>query len=116
MSKNKNTEQRYVVAPGVSFVGKKRAYVAGDPIDESAFSKPEHFKKFLSCNPPKIVPPPPEAEKDPEKKSGKKNETGENLDRKALEEKAFSLGLTVAELAGLTDTELAELLEKNEAE
>jgi hypothetical protein len=111
----KSKEQRYVVAPGASFVGNKRAYVAGDEIDESAFSNPKYFKAFLSGPSPKIIPAPPELEAKTDE-SGKKSETGANLDRKALEEKALSIGVTAAESALLTDNELAKLLKDNGAE
>jgi hypothetical protein len=116
MGNSKNTEkQRYVVAPGVSFVGNKRAYVAGDPIDESAFIDPKHFKILLSGKSPKIIPAPPETEKEPEKKSDRENENGTGLDRKTLEEKALASGLvkTADELAAFKDSELAELLKNS---
>lgn len=50
------TGQKFVVAPGCSFVGNKRTYVAGDEITESAFSKPEYFKKMTEGKNPKIIP------------------------------------------------------------
>jgi hypothetical protein len=109
----KSKDQRYVVAPGVSFVGNKRAYVAGDEIDESAFSDPKYFKAFLSGKSPKIIPAPPEPEEEPDKKNGKKKETGENLGREVLIEKLIASGLfkTKEELASLAYKELVELLE-----
>jgi hypothetical protein len=103
MSK-KDTEKRYVVAPGASFVGNKRVYVAGDEIDESAFGDPKDFKKMISDDHPKIIPGPLPPDEKPEQ------------DRKALEEKALSAGFMVNELAKLTDSELEKLLKVNEAE
>jgi hypothetical protein len=113
MSK-KDTEKRYVVAPGASFVGNKRAYVAGDEIDESAFGDPKDFKKMLSGDHPKIIPAPLPPDEKPE---GQKREEKEpEQDRKVLEEKALSAGFMADELAKLTDGELEKLLKDNGAE
>jgi len=74
-------KQKYVVAEGCSFVGRKRTYVAGDEIDESAFSKPEHFKKMIDGDKPKIIP---ESLYNKKKSSGnekpKEKDEDENLD------------------------------------
>ncbi len=115
MAKEKaETKQRYVVAPGVSFVGNKRAYVAGDEIDESAFNKPENFKRMLSGKNPKIIPAPPKdtAEKETAPKTGGEN-TGGGLDRAALEAAAVNSGLYKKdELAAMSDDELKKDLEE----
>jgi hypothetical protein len=106
----KSKDQRYVVAPGVSFVGNKRAYVAGEEIDESAFSDPKYFKAFLSGKSPRIIPAPPEPEVKTDKESGKNNVPPVPPSREAMEEKALSVGATLAELAALDDNDLVEFL------
>ncbi len=61
MAENK---QRYVVAKGCSFVGNKKSYKEGDEINETAFSKPEHFKKMLGGKNPRIIPAPAKEKND----------------------------------------------------
>jgi hypothetical protein len=109
MGKNTETgKKRYVVAPGASFVGQKKTYSPGDPIDESAFKKLEHFKKMLSGDPPKIIEAPPKAAKDE-----KKGDTGDGgIDRKALEAIAVNNGLLKHDqLSAIDDEELKNILE-----
>jgi hypothetical protein len=111
MAKNETAKKRYVVAEGFSFVGKKRSYVSGDEIDESAFGKAEYFKKMIAAR--KIIEAPPEDEpkKEPEKGKGSDSKTET---RKALEEKAISGGLLDQEaLAQFTDEQLEKLLKGN---
>lgn len=61
------SKQTYVVAKGVSFVGKKKHYKEGDAIDESAFGKKEAFDKLVSAG--KIVPAPEKATESEQPKS-----------------------------------------------
>ena len=109
MGKNTETEKkRYVVAPGASFVGQKKTYGPGDPIDESAFKKAEHFKKMLSSTPPKIIEAPPKAAKDEKAEDTKSG----GLDRKALEAIAINNGLLKPDqLLSIEDEELKDILE-----
>jgi hypothetical protein len=103
-------KKRYIVAPGVSFVGKKRAYVAGEEIDESAFGKPEYFKKMLSCKPPKIIEAPPEKEED-KKKDSDTTPAPEDEKRKTMEKLAVTNGLLKPEeLEQYSNEQLEKLL------
>jgi hypothetical protein len=107
-------KEKYIVAPGCSFVGNKRSYNAGDEIDEKAFGDTSDFQKFLTGKNPKIIIAPPE-EKTPEKKNtGGGNGGGSGntpVDRKQLEESAIARGLGKPEdLAVLSDDELKQLL------
>jgi hypothetical protein len=105
-----NEKKRYVVAPGASFVGNKRAYNSGDEIDESAFGKPQYFKKMLSSKPPKIIEAPPETEKTTKKDGNNTADPGADK-RKAMEEKAVLSGLArPEELEQFNDEQLEKLL------
>jgi hypothetical protein len=96
-------KDRYVVAPGFSFVGKKRAFVSGDEIDENAFSNPKDFQKLLTCKPPRIV-------KASEEAAPARTGSGAD-DRKKLEEAVIANGLGKAEdLAALSIAELKKIL------
>jgi hypothetical protein len=110
MSKTAEKE-RYIVAPGCSFVGNKRAYNAGDEIDEKAFGDPSDFHKFLTAKNPKIIKAPPE-EKPPKNAGGNAGATGNTpVDRKQLEDSVIARGLGKPEdLAALSDDELEQLL------
>jgi hypothetical protein len=114
MSKTAEKE-KYIVAPGCSFVGNKRAYSAGDEIDEKAFGDPADFQKFLSGKNPKIIKAPPKEEAPANKNGGGGNagETGAGpVDRKQLEDSVIARGLGKPEdLAALSDDELKQLLE-----
>jgi hypothetical protein len=113
--KNTEAEDRYIVAPGCSFVGNKRAYNAGDEIDEKAFGKPEDFKKMLSGKKPKIIKAPPKEEAAEEKNKGGGNTGAGTADRKGLEEAVIAKGLGKPEdLAALSDDELKQLLRDTE--
>jgi hypothetical protein len=104
-------KKRYVVAEGFSFVGKKRSYVSGDEVDESAFGKAEYFKKMIAAR--KIIEAPPEDETEKEPKKGKGSDSKTET-RKALEEKAISGSLLYQEeLARYTDEQLEKLLKDN---
>jgi hypothetical protein len=106
-------KERYIVAPGCSFVGNKRSYNAGDEIDEKAFGDPADFQKFLTGKNPKIIKAPPE-EKTAAKNTGGGNAGGTgtaSVDRKQLEEAVVARGLGKPEdLAALSDDELKQLL------
>jgi hypothetical protein len=107
-------KERYIVAPGCSFVGNKRAYNAGDEIDEGAFGNPADFQKLISGKKPKIIKAPPEGKKPENKSTGGGNAGGTGaapLDRKQLEEAVVAKGLGKPEdLAALSDDELKQLL------
>jgi hypothetical protein len=103
MGKNGTKDDyKYIVAPGYSFVGKKRAFVSGDEITETAFGSPENFKKFISDK--KILKVPVEEEA--------ANESGKTGDeRKQLEESFLARGLGKPEdMAALSDDELKQLI------
>jgi hypothetical protein len=110
MSKTAEKE-RYIVAPGCSFVGNKRAYSAGDEIDEKAFGDPSDFQNFLTGKSPKIIKAPPK-ETPPKNAGGNARTTGNTpVDRKQLEDSVIARGLGKAEdLAALSDDELKQLL------
>jgi hypothetical protein len=113
-------KERYVVAPGCSFVGNKRAYNAGDEIGEEAFGNPKDFQKFISGKSPKIIKAPPEEKKSASKNTGGGNakepdteetDTDTPVDRKQLEESVIARGLGKPEdLTALSDDELKRLL------
>jgi hypothetical protein len=104
-------KEKYIVAPGCSFIGNKRAYNAGDEIDEGAFGNPADFQKFISGKKPKIIKAPPE-EKTPENKNLGNTGAAAPVGRKQLEEAVVSKGLGKAgDLAALSDDELKRLLE-----
>lgn len=103
-------KERFIVAPGCSFVGNKRAYNAGDEIDEKAFGDASDFQKFLTGKSPKIIKAPPE-EKPAAKNTGGGNAGGTSVDRKQLEDSVIARGLGKPEdLAALSDEELKQLL------
>jgi hypothetical protein len=107
-------KERYIVAPGCSFVGNKRAYNAGDEINEKAFGNPADFQKFLSGKKPKIIKAPPQKEAEEGNKGGGNTGTG-TVDRKQLEEAVIAKGLGKQEdLAALSDEELKQLLKDAE--
>jgi hypothetical protein len=112
----KEKKERYVVAPGCSFIGNRRAYNAGDEIDETAFSKPADFRLFISMEKPKIIPAPPE-QKAPKKSAGDTDTDteAEAAARKKLEEEVLAKGgCTIEDLKALSVEELQEILkEKN---
>jgi hypothetical protein len=106
-------KEKYIVAPGCSFVGNKRAYSAGDEIDEAAFGDPVDFQRFLSGKNPKIIKAPPKGKTPAEKTDG--GNTGDTpttpVDRKQLEDSVIARGLGKPEdLAALSDDELKQLL------
>jgi hypothetical protein len=103
-------KERYIVAPGCSFVGNKRAYNAGDEIDEKAFGDPSDFQKFLTGKNPKIIKAPPKEEAPAG--GGNAGGTGAaSVDRKQLEDSVIARGLGKPEdLAALSDDELKQLL------
>jgi hypothetical protein len=103
----KEKKGQYVVAPGFSFVGKKRAYVSGDEIDENAFGDPKNFQKFLSGKNPRIVVKPPETAAP----AVTGNTSAGSIERKALEETALKLGYTPEDIKKLTDDDLKLILE-----
>jgi hypothetical protein len=110
-------KERYIVAPGCSFIGNKRAYNAGDEIDEKAFGDTSDFQKFLTGKNPKIIKAPPE-EKSPTKNTGGGNTggtDGASVDRKQLEDSVVAKKLGKPEdLAALSDDELKQLLKDAE--
>jgi hypothetical protein len=111
-------KEKYIVAPGCSFVGNKRAYNAGDEIDEAAFGDPADFQKFLSGKDPKIIKALPEEKNPANKKTGGGNTRdtpAAPVDREQLEKSIVARGLGKAEdLAALSDDELKQLLENAE--
>jgi hypothetical protein len=104
-------KERFVVAPGCSFVGNKRAYNAGDEIDEEAFGDTSDFQKFLTGKNPKIIKAPPE-EKTPAENTGNAGGIGGTpVNRKQPEEAVVAKKLGKPEdLATLSDDELKQLL------
>jgi hypothetical protein len=107
-------EEKYIVAPGCSFVGNKRSYAAGDEIDEKAFGNSADFQKFLTGKNPKIIKAPQKEETPANKNTGGGNTEGTGaapVDRKQLEEAVIARGLGKPEdLAVLSDDELKKLL------
>jgi hypothetical protein len=106
-------KERYYVAPGCSFVGNKRAYNAGDEIDETAFGDPADFQKFISGKNPKIIKAPPSSKEEApaNKNTDDSNAGGAPVDRKQLENSVIARGLGKAEeLAAFSDDELKKIL------
>jgi hypothetical protein len=98
-------EFQHVVAPGCSFVGNKRGYLAGDVITEDVFGNPEDFKKMLASK--KIVKALIE-EAAPDNGADKSDKA---VERKQLEESFLARGLGKPEdLSALSDDELKQLM------
>jgi hypothetical protein len=95
-------EYKYIVAPGHSFVGQKRAFVSGDEITKAAFVSPKDFERFISAK--RILKVPVEEAATPAA-----DKTGD--ERKQLEESFLAQGLGKPEdMSALSDDELKQLI------
>jgi len=94
-------EKKFVVADGVSFVGNKKTYKAGDEIDKSAFKDEKRFSDLIAKK--KIVEAPAAETAAPKK------------DRNELEKIAIEKGgLKKEQVSSMKDEELEKYLKEKE--
>ena len=98
--------EKFVVAPGCSFVGSGKIYNEGDEITASVFGENDkgkaRFKSFQEGKNPKIIPA----------SGAAKQEEPKKLDRKELEALALKNGMKNEEFKSLKDEELEAKLKE----